>query len=399
MAESAAHEDQDAAAIVGAGPALLRFSQSRGGLIVSAEGAWTIQHIASLDRDRRNGAGFAVPRPSAQGQRAEITTTGLAKLDTAGAWKLVGLEQALRAEGYQPEFVGLTADQKTLMEAIAPYGARAMERPPRSSPIARLLADAGQAFVAMGQDFSGLTGFLGALIAALGRVLLRPWRFRFTAFVHHLEHVGLRAVPIVFLICLLIGAVIMQQGAVQLAPFGAEPFAVDMLGILSLREIGVLLVSIMVAGRSASAFCAELGSMKMREEIDAMRALGMDVMEVLVVPRVLALIVVLPILTFIGDIACLVGGAIIAVFYLDIDLPIFLDRLQAAINTRHLFAGLVKAPFAAILIGLVGCREGLSVAGSAESLGTHVTSAVVKAIFLVIILDASFAMFLSAIGV
>jgi phospholipid/cholesterol/gamma-HCH transport system permease protein len=211
--------------------------------------------------------------------------------------------------------------------------------------------------------------------------------------------VGLRAVPIIALICFLIGAVVMQQGVVQLKPFGAEPFAVNMVAILALREVGILLTAIMVAGRSGSAFTAEIGSMKMREEIDAMRTLGIDPMDTLVLPRVLALLVALPLLTFLGDIMGLVGGGVMAYATLGLDTSSYLDKLHEAVDFKHFMAGMIKAPFAAIIIALVGCLEGLKVEGSAESLGTHVTSAVVKAIFLVIILDGVFAMFLSGIGV
>ena len=230
-------------------------------------------------------------------------------------------------------------------------------------------------------------------------MIKEPWRFRMTSFVHHLDHAGLRAVPIIALICLLIGAVVMQQGVVQLKPFGAEPFAVNMVAILALREVGILLTAIMVAGRSGSAFTAEIGSMKMREEIDAMRTLGIDPMDTLVMPRVLALVVALPLLTFLGDIMGLIGGGVMAMAVLGIDADTYIDKLHDAIDFQHFMAGMVKAPFAAIIIALVGCLEGLKVEGSAESLGQHVTSAVVKAIFLVIILDAMFAMFLSGIGV
>ena len=248
-------------------------------------------------------------------------------------------------------------------------------------------------------ELTSLVAFFGAFLSSLGRVVARPSRFRTRAFVHHLDHAGLRATPIIALICFLIGAVIMQQAALQLAAYGAEIYSVSMLGMLALREVGVLLTAVMVAGRSASAFTAEIGSMKMREEIDAMRTIGIDPMETLVVPRILALLVALPLLTFVGDIMCLVGGAVVAVFYLGQDLPTYLERLQEAVEVRHFAAGMIKTPFAALVIGLVGCLEGMKVSGSAELLGQHVTNAVVKAIFLVIILGAAFAMFLVAVGV
>jgi phospholipid/cholesterol/gamma-HCH transport system permease protein len=185
---------------------------------------------------------------------------------------------------------------------------------------------------------------------------------------------------------------------VQLSYFGAEVMAVNMVAILSLREVGILLTSIMVAGRSGSAFTAEIGSMKMREEVDAMRTLGIDPMDTLVLPRVAALIVALPLLTFMGDIAALIGGGVMAWVMLGLDPPLYVDKLQEIVTFRHFMVGMIKAPFAAVIIALVGCLEGLRVEGSAESLGIHVTSAVVKAIFLVICIDGIFAMFLAGIG-
>jgi len=264
--------------------------------------------------------------------------------------------------------------------------------------IATLLSDIGRTTRGIVQDVTTFTGFLGVLTQTILGLILRPWRFRVIPFIHHIDHTGLRAVPIVILICLFIGAVIMQQGSIHLRPYGAAPLSVNLLGVLSLREIGVLLTAIMVAGRSGSAFTAAIGSMKMREEIDAMRTLGLDPMEVLVVPRVLALMVALPILTFIGDISCLVGGAVAAKIYLNLDWITYWDRMQDIATMKHFMAGMLKTPFAAVIIGIVGCVEGMKVGGSAESLGSHVTSSVVKSIFIVIILDAVFAMFLSEIG-
>jgi phospholipid/cholesterol/gamma-HCH transport system permease protein len=229
-------------------------------------------------------------------------------------------------------------------------------------------------------------------------VIAKPSKFRGTAFVHQIQATGLTAVPIISLVCVLIGGVIMQQGARQLRNFGAETLSIDMLGILALREVGVVLAAVMVAGRSASAFTAQIGTMKMREEIDAMRTLGIDPIETLVLPRILALILVLPLLVFVADIMCLAGGAIMAKVYMALDIPVYLQRLNAAVTAKHFYVGLIKAPFVALVIGLVGCLEGMRVEGSAESVGRQVTTAVVKAIFLVLVLDGIFAIFLSASG-
>jgi phospholipid/cholesterol/gamma-HCH transport system permease protein len=210
--------------------------------------------------------------------------------------------------------------------------------------------------------------------------------------------VGFRAIPIIVLINVVIGAILAQQGIFHFRTFGAETFVVDMLGILVLRETGVLIVSIMVAGRSGSAYTAELGSMKMREEMDALRVMGFDPVEVLVLPRMLALIIALPLLTFIGSMTALFAGGVVTWFYGGMPPEIFLDRLRDAITRDTFEVGLYKAPFMAAIIGLVAAVEGMRVEGSAESLGEHTTASVVKAIFLVIVLDGFFAMFFAGIG-
>jgi phospholipid/cholesterol/gamma-HCH transport system permease protein len=308
---------------------------------------------------------------------------------TASAWEKGGL---------RTHYAGATEGFRILIEEVQRKGNAARPEIERTGAAQQLVEDVSNTLTGVWSDAVQLTSFLGEVTLGLGRMIRQPWRFRVTSFVHHLDHAGLRAVPIIGLICFLIGAVVMQQGVVQLKPFGAEPFAVNMVAILALREVGILLTAIMVAGRSGSAFTAEIGSMKMREEIDAMRTLGIDPMDTLVLPRVLALIVALPLLTFLGDLTGLIGGGVMAMAVLGLDASTYIDKLRDAVNMQHFMAGMIKAPFAALIIGLVGCLEGMQVEGSAESLGQHVTSAVVKAIFLVIILDAVFAMFLSGIG-
>jgi phospholipid/cholesterol/gamma-HCH transport system permease protein len=363
-------------------------------LVVS--GDWTINHVRQLDEQMRKLVETKTPEiPRA----TLIDAAGLSSLDTAGAWLLDKTTRHLTAQGRSLSLSGLSSNYQELLAEVGRAGVG--ERDVNAKP--NRFVQFGAGFVRtlgdMRRDIAALVSFLGLFVAAILSVLTFRSRFRWTPFVHHLDHAGLRAMPIISLICFLIGAVVMQQGAVQLASYGAEPYAASMLGVLALREIGVLLTAIMVAGRSASAFTAEIGSMKMREEIDAMHTLGIDPMETLVVPRIMALLVALPLLTFVGDIMCLAGGAAVAVFYLDQPLVTFLERLHEAAEPRHFIAGMIKAPFAALVIGLVGCSEGLKVSGSAESLGQHVTSSVVKAIFLVIILGALFAMFLVSMGV
>jgi phospholipid/cholesterol/gamma-HCH transport system permease protein len=239
---------------------------------------------------------------------------------------------------------------------------------------------------------------LGALGVATVRMALRPREFRFTSTVHQLDRVAWQAVPIIMLITFLIGGIIAQQGIFHFRKFGAELYAVDLVGILILREIGVLIVAIMVAGRSGSSYTAELGSMKMREEIDALRTMGFDPVEVLILPRIIVLIIALPVLTFLGSMAALYGGGLVAWLYGGMSPDIYISRLTEAISLTHFEVGMIKAPFMGLVIGVVACSEGLRVKGSAESLGLQTTKSVVESIFLVIVLDGLFAIFFASIG-
>ena len=239
--------------------------------------------------------------------------------------------------------------------------------------------------------------FLGKIVSASLRILFKPARLRATSVVFHLEAFGLRGVPIIALINFLVGCIVAQQGVFQLQRFGAATFAVDLIGILVLRELAVLLTSIMLAGRSGSAITAEIGSMKMREEIDALRVMGMDPVEVLIVPRFLALLIALPLLTFVADMAAIFGGMMVAWAYGGISPEVFLTRLQNAVALNTFLVGLIKAPFMAAMIALIASVEGFAVQGSAESLGRRVTASVVKSIFMVIVVDGLFAMFFAAI--
>ncbi len=370
-----------------------RYSADEGPTL-ALSGDWTVRALTRIERDL---AAAMPPAPTAKGRPLDLDLGGLRTLDTAGAWRLLALINDLTDAGQGVTLRRVRASHRDLMREI--HTRRFGEVPPPVRPgLAETLGDAARTASGFVRDTAGLMAFLGASTAAFLRLVAKPWRFRAVSFIHHLEHTGLRAIPIVSLICFLIGAVVMQQSIVQLRAFGAETFSVNMLGVLTLREVGILLVSIIVAGRSASAFTAEIGTMKMREEIDAMRTMGIDPMETLVMPRLLALLVAMPLLVFWGDLMCLAGGAFMAWMYLGYDIEVFAQRLHDAINLRHFLVGMVKAPFAALIIALVGCLEGLRVQGSAESLGFQVTRAVVKAIFLVIVMDAVFAIFLSAAG-
>ncbi len=317
-------------------------------------------------------------------------------MDTAGAWLLDRARQTLAARGVATDLQRLRPEYEILLRE-ARFRQFETKRPPRSNPLVRLLAGIGASVEGIYRDFYRGVGFLGEVVAAFGNVLMHPRGLRITSLVFHIERFALRSVPIIVLINLLVGAIVAQQGLLQLQRFGAQTFTVNLIGILVLREMAVLLTSIMIAGRSGSAITAELGSMKMREEIDALKVMGLSPMEVLILPRLSALIISLPLLTFIADIAALFGGMCVAWGYGGISPEAFLARLQTTISLSTFFIGIVKAPVMALIIGLIASVEGLAVQGSAESLGRQVTSSVVKSIFMVIVADGLFAMFFAAL--
>jgi phospholipid/cholesterol/gamma-HCH transport system permease protein len=264
--------------------------------------------------------------------------------------------------------------------------------------VVNVLVDIGQAVVHFGRDMVGGAMFLGEVVVAFASVMLGPRKFRGPSLVNQIELIAFHGAPIIMLISFLVGSIVAQQGIFQLQQFGATVFVVNLTGILILRELAVLLTSIMIAGRSGSAFTAEIGSMKMREEIDALRVMGLDPIEVLIVPRILALVISLPILTFISAMAGLTGAGLVSWLYGGIGIDTFLARLQSVITWKHFAVGLIKAPFMAFVIGLIASIEGLAVGGSAESLGRQVTASVVKSIFMVIVVDGLFAMFFASIA-
>jgi phospholipid/cholesterol/gamma-HCH transport system permease protein len=326
-----------------------------------------------------------------------IDVSEVAKLDTFGAWLIERLRRSLTQGAVEAQIAGLSANYSSLVDEVR----RVRANPVTDSgtiTITGMLEQIGRTVAGVAGTVAGLVDMLGAVLAAGFRTLIHPRSFRLTSTVHHMEQVCWRAVPIVVLITFLIGCIIAQQGIFHFRRFGADIFVVDMLGVLVLREIGVLLVAIMVAGRSGSAYTAELGSMKMREEIDALRTMGFDPIEVLVLPRMLALVLALPILAFLGAMAALYGGGLVAWLYGGVDPEAFLLRLRDAISIDHFIVGIVKAPVMAAVIGIVACVEGLAVQGSAESLGQHTTASVVKGIFFVIVMDGVFAIFFASIG-
>lgn len=361
-------------------------------LALCATGTWTASFAPVLERmvaDAEKLAGGP--------QSIFIDVSEVAKLDTFGAWLIERLRRSLTQGAVEAQIAGLSANYSSLVDEVRRV--RATPVVDRSTiTITGMLDQIGRTVAGIGGTVAGLVDMLGAVLAAGGRVLIHPGSLRLTSTVHHLEQVCWRAVPIIVLITFLIGCIIAQQGIFHFRRFGADIFVVDMLGVLVLREIGVLLVAIMVAGRSGSAYTAELGSMKMREEIDALRTMGFDPIEVLVLPRMLALVLALPILAFLGAMAALYGGGLVAWLYGGVDPEAFLLRLRDAISIDHFIVGIVKAPVMAAVIGIVACVEGLAVQGSAESLGQHTTASVVKGIFFVIVMDGVFAIFFASIG-
>ena len=362
-------------------------------LELAAAGAWTVENAQALEP--------LVEAASDRHQkvaRVSIDMGRVDRLDTFGAWLIERLLRAWRSAGLDATVVGLADHYRGLLNEVKNVNREPPPRPRRRSGIARLLENIGRAVGNTAQDLTIIVQMLGETAAALARVFVRPANLRFTSVVHHLDRVGLQAVPIILLITFLLGCIIAQQGIFHFRRFGAELYVVDMISILVLRELGVIMVSIMIAGRSGSSYTAELGSMKMREEIDALRTMGFAPVDVLVLPRILALVVALPLLTFIGSMAALYGGGLVCWLYGGISPEIFVSRLKDAISLDHFAVGMIKAPFMAAMIGLVACAEGLQVKGSAESLGLHTTTSVVKSVFLVIVMDGVFAMFFAAIG-
>lgn len=348
-------------------------------------GDWTLEQLQALERLR---SGF-VPRAGLR-----FSAAALARLDTAGASLLldvIGGRQALAA-----------------LEDLAPRHARLLEVVAQaeleSAPAASVagwgdfLAGIGEAALNLRALVARLLAFLGLLVVTLPGVLLSPRRWRVTPWLVQIHQTGLNAVPIIALLTFLVGAVVAFLGATVLREFGATLYTVDLIVYSFLREFGVLLAAIMVAGRSGSAFTAQLGSMKAREEIDAIRTLGMNPMDVLVVPRVMALVVSLPLLSILAVLSGIFGGAVVCALALDISPTMYFSRIHDMLELKHFWVGLSKAPVFAVMIALIGCLEGFKVSGSAESVGRHTTSSVVQSIFVVILIDALAAVFFMEMG-
>ena len=322
-----------------------------------------------------------------------LDLSGLSRLDTPGALFLCGL----RNNGI--ELTGISADHKALLDLI---GGLELKPLPTQASVPRwrqVVIQLGKGADDAWHDMLDVITFVGRSASAIGHALIHPHSLRLPSISRHIEETGIHALPIVGLMAVMISIVIGYQGVAQLRPYGGEDFTINLVAVSMLREMGVLITAIMVAGRSGSAFAAEIGVMKTRDEVDALKVMGMDPMEMLVVPRLIALVITLPLLTFFSDIMGLFGGAMISRFLLDVSPLQYVDRVHHAVDANDLFVGLVKAPIFGFLIAVIGCMHGLRARGSAESVGQETTRAVVKAIFVVIVLDALFSILFEKLGI
>ena len=323
--------------------------------------------------------------------RLDITDTGY--VDTVGAWLIHRTAREMDAE-----IIGADDDAQRLIAAVAAADQPTEIRPVQPNPVLRVLSEVGEATSIAFSTMAGLVGFFGAIIIGFFRLLRHPGKIRWNAVIQRFDVVGVRALGIIGLMSFLIGLVIAQQGAVQLRQFGAEVFTVNLVGRLTLRELGVLMTAIMVAGRSGSAFVAQIGTMKLTEEIDAMRTIGVSPIEALVLPRFIAAVFMLPLLGFYASIVAIIGGGLLSWVELDIPPATFFSRIREVVPLTDVYVGLVKAPVFGAIIAVTGCYQGMQVKGNAEDVGRRTTAAVVQAIFLVIVLDAFFAVFFTWIG-
>jgi phospholipid/cholesterol/gamma-HCH transport system permease protein len=356
-------------------------------------GDWTLAHYEQLAAEVSAWRQRLVPQVT-----VELAEMG--ELDTAGVALLVDLLGSERLVALSHNASGLSEERRALLLTMAATLGTVPEpvTVPRRSTAIELLGQIGASMVRLWRQSIDLLGFIGLVLASMMSVLLHPRRWRVTALVAHVEQTGLDAVPIVALLTFMVGAVVAFLGATILAEFGASIYTVNLVAFSFLREFGVLLTAILMAGRTASAFTAQIGSMKANEEIDAIRTLGLSPVELLVLPRVFALLIALPMLTLIAMLSGMLGGAVVCALSLDIPLSLYLNILQDTIEVRHFLVGMGKAPLFAFLIAIIGCLEGFRVASSAQSVGEHTTSSVVQSIFMVILLDALAALFLMEMG-
>jgi phospholipid/cholesterol/gamma-HCH transport system permease protein len=358
--------------------------------VLTLTGDWVTGSVKRVDNALR---ALSIPQ-----RRIVFNLEQVDGFDTAGAWLVHRTQRRLAGDSRRVEVMGLAPDRAKLLEVVAANDRPMHPAPPHMPAFLAVLDRIGRGVIALGHAIVDLFGFFGLTLSALWRLILKPQRFRWNSFTHVLEAACLNAVPIVALMSFLVGAVIAYQGAAQLRNFGADVLTVDLVSVSVLREIGILLTAIMVAGRSGSAYAAEIGAMKVHEEIDAMRTLALDPIEILVLPRIVGLVIALPLLNFIGDIAGLAGGLLVSWTELGIAPDLFVTRLRDVVSINHFWVGMIKAPVFGYLVAMIGCYEGFRVEGSAESVGQRTTQSVVEAIFVVIVVDAVFSLFFTQVG-
>lgn len=372
------------------GPTDIQIDKGNTVWTLNASGDWSVKAIDQIDDQLRAIEDSDFPA-------IVIDTTQVSTFDTGGAWLVERLRENASKKGRSFEHRDENLKRIELAKVVQLSSGLAPETPKRT--IQNPLEVLGKAMSGAWQDFVTGCFLIGSSLKGSKSRSRHGGMRRITSLVNQMDRMGLRAVPVISLMSFLIGAIIAQQGAYQLKFYGEELLTVYLVAILHFREIAVLLTSVMVAGRTGSAITAEIGTMKMREEIDALDVIGLNPVGVLIFPRLLALIIVLPILTLISDIAGIAGAIFISEIYIDVSAAQFLEALNTGVEIKHLYVGLVKAPFMAVLIGLIAAIEGLKVGGSAESLGQRTTAAVVKSIFAVILVDGLFSIFFSAIGI
>lgn len=382
---------EESAATLSANPPCATLKRNKNGLEFKFEGEWTVLCISDVERQLRT------TRISSY-ENVHIDALDITLLDTAGARLIVELETRVTEHGGE---ASVEISQGTHEDLLRRMRAVELDLPAAGSTptLKKLVNKIGWTLFQQCHEGLLLLSFSGQMLTWLARSLINPTRIRFISLISHMEDTGVNAVPIVSLLSFLIGLVIVYMGSAELAKFGAQVFAVNLLEIATLRELGPILTAIVVAGRSGSAFTAQIGAMKSNEEISAMRVMGLEPMEMLVIPRVLGLMLMLPILIVVADFAGLLGGALASWVTMDLDFAAFTARMHDTANINNMYVGLVKAPFFAAAIALVGCFHGYQVTGSAESVGRLTTKSVVKSIFMVIVIDAVFAIFFSAIDI
>lgn len=357
------------------------------------EGEWVLRHYQDIQQ--------AVSHHHSLKQTIEkIDFSALNTLDTAGANQLCALLGAENLIKHLDHAISLSNERKALLVTVAQALVEAGPPPTSQKPstLSQFFGKIGLALQSFSDNAIDLIAFMGLTLQSMARIVLRPTQWRINALVQQIEETGLNAVPIIALLTFLVGAVIAFLGSTILQDFGATLYTVDLVGFSFMREFAVLLTAILMAGRTASAFTAQLGSMKANEEIDALRAQGLDPIQILVIPRVFALLITLPLLTFIGMISGIAGGALVCYWVLNISPTMFFTLFQEDLTITNFYVGMAKAPIFAFLIAVIGCLQGFKVSGSAQSVGEHTTAAVVHSIFIVIVLDAIAALYYMEMG-